>query len=223
MRELNVAVVDTVTAHLFANVTDCHTRHVVEGVGVTELDHKRLDTVVFAVDNQASKHSTVRGRMSSTTNPPLSGTKFWSMDDKLVRITVERSRRLDTLNITTVRKFGHTKAAIKVVAGKHPLAGPVCQLTRRRTRDNTVAEQPQVHAETRPEPRVKDRDQLKALAKSSHVLLLEPVNNVTNLDKRADTKLILREIVNVIVKKCRNPLKLLHDPTLVLETLLRAM
>ena len=97
MCELNPAIVDTMTTHLGANISNHNTWSNSEIVWIPELHDKRLDSITLSFDDHLSKDDAneVNGRserdflrmsssLGSTADPPFCRSQSWGMDDEFV-------------------------------------------------------------------------------------------------------------------------------------------
>lgn len=156
--KLGAEPTDTIPAHLLADISNHDARLERKRFGVPKLHDERLDAMFLAVDDQLGENSTVRGRLSGASDPPLGGADVWGVNDKLVSRAIECRRRLQAGNVGAVRKFyasdqlnplaswppndsnrwiaqltRHTKATNHALQRQNPLLNPVIELSRRGT------------------------------------------------------------------------------------------
>jgi hypothetical protein len=67
-----------------------------DSLWVSKLDHKRLDAMLLAVDDELRKDGAVCSCRGCSSDPPLCRADVRGVDHKLVRLLLKRGRRLQS-------------------------------------------------------------------------------------------------------------------------------
>lgn len=97
----------------------------VDSLGIPQLSDKGLDSPPFSIDNHLSKYRGVGGSTSRSSDPPLGSSEMRGVDDELVGSRVEGSGSLESGDVGSVGKLGHSKAPNDTVHPKNTLVDPV--------------------------------------------------------------------------------------------------
>lgn len=81
------------------------------GLQITDVDHKWVRAVVFAIDNQLGHHNSMVRRSTEGSNPPFGGSQGGRMDHKGLVRGIPCSGGLETADIRAMTQFSLSIAA----------------------------------------------------------------------------------------------------------------